>query len=257
MIFALCSLLFGAAVAASPVTLTAEDGTRIHAQPHMTAGATQGVVLVHMLGREHSDWRFLVDRLSSAKVSSIAIDLRGHGKSDKAGTDLVNADFLAMRQDVAAAATWLRAHGVDQVSCVGASIGANLCARAGAADPQMVNLILLSPGLNYKGITSGDALAEYGDRPVLIVAAEDDRFSARSAMHLEQLAKGQVHFELFTEAGHGTRMLTRAPSLEGQIVSWLVGSFKLVTGELVRPQAKIERGNDTIETRGRKLGVHQ
>jgi len=257
MIAFLFAWLSTTAVAAQSVTLTTNDGAKLHAITEPVKGAIRGVVLVHMLARDSSDWNFLAARLSQTQLATIAVDLRGHGKSDKAGQALTEADYAAMVNDVAAAAAWLRAQGVEQVSCVGASIGANLCARLGATDPALVNLVLLSPGLNYKGVTSGDALQDYGDRPVLIVASEDDRFAARSAMHLEQLAKGQVHFELLQEAGHGTRMLTRAPTLEGQVTSWLLGSFKLISGEFVRPQAQIQRGNDTIQTSGRKLGVHQ
>ena len=41
-----------------------------------------------------------------------------------------------MEQDVEAAIGWLRAQGVSAVSCVGASLGANLCLRVGRAIPK-------------------------------------------------------------------------------------------------------------------------
>ena len=162
-----------------------------------------------------------------------------------------------MLGDLNAGLAYLKGRGVTEISCVGASIGANLCAQLGAQNPDIVNLVLLSPGLNYKGITSADALKAYGKRPVLIVAAEDDRFAPRSATALEGVAIGQVHYELLAEGGHGTKMLTRAPSLENTVMSWLAGTFKLISGDIVRPKAKIIRKDETIETSGRKMQVHQ
>ena len=52
-------------------------------------------------------------------------------------------------------------------------------------------------------------------------------------------------------------MLTRNAKMEGMVTSWLIGTFKLMTGEIVRPQAKINRSGDTVETSGKKMQVHQ
>ena len=257
MLSVLFSFFVGTAIAATPLQLRAPAGSQVHANGSLSTGSKKGVVLAHMMGRDARDWDFLSKRLDGVKLSTVAIDLRGHGKSAKAGSELSEADYKSMVHDLEAGVEWLRKKGVTEVSCVGASIGANLCAQLGAKDPSIVNLVLLSPGLNYKGVTSGDALQNYGDRPVLIVAAEDDRFAPRSAAVLEEAAKGQVHYELLSEGGHGTKMLTRDAGLEGMITSWLIGTFKLVSGEIVRPQAKINRDDDTVETSGRKMQVHQ
>jgi len=257
MLVVFLSSLLSMAVAATPLALKASDGSAVYASATTVSGSTKGVILVHMLGRDSRDWDYLSKRLNGVKLSTLAIDLRGHGKSAKAGTELTENDFQSMLKDLAAGVAWLRSKGVTDISCVGASIGANLCTQLGAADPGIVNLILLSPGLNYKGVTSGDALKSYGDRPVLIVASEDDRFAPRAAAALEGAAKGQVHYELLVEGGHGTKMLTRDAKLEGIVTSWLIGTFKLVTGEIVRPKAQIKRVDDTVETSGRKMQVHQ
>ena len=257
MIMRLLLLALGTAHAETPLNLKATDGSHVHAVATLQPKSTKGVILAHMMGRDSSDWTFLSKKLHQTKFSTIAVDLRGHGKSAKAGADLEQGDYAAMIADLEAGVNWLRSKGVEDVSCVGASIGANLCAQLGAKDPKIVNLVLLSPGLNYKGVTSGDALQAYGDRPVLIVAAEDDRFAPRAANALEEVAKGQVHYELLPEGGHGTKMLTRASSLENTVMSWLAGTFKLVTGEIVRPQAEIKRVEEELTTSGRKMQVHQ
>jgi pimeloyl-ACP methyl ester carboxylesterase len=250
-------MALGTAQAGTDLNLKATDGSSVHAVATLQRGSTKGVILTHMMGRDSTDWAFLSKKLHQTKFSTIAVDLRGHGKSAKSGEELVAEDYSAMIADLEAGVSWLRSKGVEEISCVGASIGANLCAQLGAKDPQIVNLVLLSPGLNYKGITSGDALQTYGNRPVLIVAAEDDRFAPRAAAVLEEAAKGQVHYELLPEGGHGTKMLTRASTLENTVMSWLAGTFKLVSGEIVRPQAEIKRGNEEIKSSGRKMQVHQ
>ncbi len=257
MLIFLLTALMGIASAQSTVNLSATDGSQVHAQTTFIKGSKQGVLLVHMMGRDSSDWSFLSKKLHQIRFSTIAIDLRGHGKSSRAGQTLSNEEYIAMVSDLEAAVSWLRSKGIEEISCVGASIGANLCAQLGAKDPRIVNLVLLSAGLNYKGITSGDALKAYGNRPVLLVAAEDDRFAPRAAAALEEVALGQVHYELLPEGGHGTKMLTRASTLEHTVMSWLAGTFKLVTGEIVRPTAEIKRLDENITTSGKKMQVHQ
>jgi len=257
MLTILLTVLLGIAHAEASVNITAADGSKVHGSATLVKGSKKGVLLVHMLGRDRTDWSSLARKLHQTKFSTIAIDLRGHGKSAKAGATLDQSDYSSMLSDLEAGANWLRSKGIEDISCVGASIGANLCAQLGAKDPRIVNLVLLSAGLNYKGITSGDALKNYGNRPVLLVAAEDDRFAPRSAAALEEVAQGQVHYELLPEGGHGTKMLTRASTLEQTVMSWLAGTFKLVTGEIVRPTAEIKRLNEEITTSGRKMQVHQ
>jgi pimeloyl-ACP methyl ester carboxylesterase len=257
MLLQIIPLMMGLATAATPVSLTATDGSTIYAVSNVAHKSSKGVLLAHMLGRDSSDWESLTKRLSAVNLTTLAIDLRGHGKSSKAGTTLGEDDYKNMVQDLEAGAAWLRSKGITDITCIGASIGANLCARLGAKDLEIVNLVLLSPGLNHKGVTSGDAIQAYGDRPVLLVAAEDDRFGPRSASILEDVAKGQVHYELLNEGGHGTKMLTRDAKLEGVVLSWVLGTFKLMSGELVRPKPNIQLENDTITTSGKKLQVHQ
>lgn len=257
MLNSLLLLFLNTALASSDLSLTAADGSAVHAVASEVKGATQGVVMAHMVGRDSADWAYLAKRLQTTKMSTVAVDLRGHGKSAKAGTTLTASDYSAMIEDLKAGVKWLRSRGITEVSCVGASLGANLCAQLGAADPEIVNLVLLSPGLNYKGIKSGGALQTYGNRPVLIVAAEDDRFAPRSAEALENIAKGQVHYELLPEGGHGTKMLTRSSTLESLVMSWLAGTFKLMSGDLVRPQANVTQSNTELRTSGKKMQVHQ
>jgi len=246
-------LLLGGALAATDVQLKTADGQAIHANTTPSAGAKRGVILVHMEGGSSEDWGYLSDRLNRAQLTVIAPDLRGHGKN--AHRELTDADFQAMVDDVGASAAWLHKQGVTEVSCVGASVGANLCLRAAARDPQLENVVMLSPGLNIKGVTSGDALQGYGDRPLLLVASQEDSASRTAATVLNNAALGQKHLEMLQNAGRGTKMLNQDANLEGLVLSWLLGTYKLSSGEIVTPKpAAADPG--TVETTGKKLPGH-
>jgi alpha-beta hydrolase superfamily lysophospholipase len=247
--------LFATSAAAAPsgVQLTAADGTVLHAAVDMPSGATAGVVLVHMDGRSQADWRFVSEKLVRGGMATIAVDLRGHGESSRAGEALVEGDYAAMEADVEAAVAWMRSQGTEAVSCLGASLGANLCLRVAARDPAIVNLALLSPALKKHGLTTASAMQDYGDRPVLVVASMSERYDGISAEKLDERASGQHHLELLSDAGHGTKMLNRDPSVEGLVLAWLMGTYELASGEVVRPRpAGTEKVRD-IKTEGNKL----
>lgn len=251
-------LLAATALAATDVTLTATDGTKLHAITEKAAGETKkGIVLVHMNGREAGDWAYMAEKLAKKDMHAIAVDLRGHGSSDKADDDLTDADYLAMKSDVEAAAAWLRKQGVSEISCAGGSIGANLCVHLGANNEDVVNLVLLSPGFKYKGVTSGDVLEKYGNRPVLLVAAQEDVYSFKTAGVLEGRAKGQVEFKALEGKAHGTKMLNRDPALEGMVTSWLLGTYELSAGDVVAPRPASQAQAEDVTTTGEKLDSHK
>ena len=142
------SLLFATAFAGTDITLSTSDGVKVHAVHEEAKGATRGTILVHMAGRSATDWSYVAQRLSKGGHHVVAPDLRGHGKnaSDDPDAEIPPEDYPLMIHEVEAAADFLRSHGVTEVSCAGASIGANLCLQAAAKDDAIVNLVLLSPG---------------------------------------------------------------------------------------------------------------
>ena len=79
---------------------------------------------------------------------------------------------------------------------------------------------LLSPGLDYRGVTTEEQLVAYGGRPLLLVASEDDPYSADSVRALAEAAEGAT-VQLYDDAGHGTNMFATEPELTGLIVGWL------------------------------------
>jgi pimeloyl-ACP methyl ester carboxylesterase len=226
----LIALAFAVAHAAAPfpttAALTAADGAKIQAVWGAPAKAERAVVLVHGAGRTGEDWSLLADKLFRAGLIVSVVDLRGHGASAAAApADLTPDHYSAMLKDVQAAVAHVRAQGAKRVALVGADLGANLALTVAADDAEVASVALLSPGLNYKGVVTNDAIRRYGVRPVLFVASRDDTYGATSAQTLDAAALGAHRIELYDTAGKGARMLNRQPELEGALIGFLQASW--------------------------------
>ncbi len=205
--------------AVQPVEVATADGVTLagtfYAPP---APNSPGLVMLHMVERQRGDWDTLARSLQAEGYGVLAIDLRGHGGSNG------SREWTKMVADAAGAYAWLANRPeVDptRIGLVGASIGANLALNFAAADPGVKTLVLLSPGLNYRGVSTPDAMTAYGQRPVLLVASTEDREAAVAVERLQQLAQGQQSVLSLQNQGHGTAMLGRENGLEDAILKWL------------------------------------
>lgn len=201
------------------LTLTTADGLSLAATYYrpQTRGS-KGIALLHMLGKDRSTWTAFARQAQARGHHVIAIDLRGHGGSDS----FLDGDFNAAVNDVEAAVAALRERGAADIALAGASIGANLALRY-AAENDVTAVVLLSPGLDYRGVTTDDAIAATSE-PVFIAVAEGDSYAAESSHALEE--KGS-DVTLAAKAGkkHGTDLLSSDPALETEIFDWLEEQF--------------------------------
>lgn len=200
------------------VRFTSADGIELAATYYPT-GRDQSptLLLLHMLGSDRESWReFALDGQRQG-YSSLALDIRGHGESGG------ERDFARMDDDVDAALTWLGTEtgsDMNNIAILGASIGANLALRAGAAHPELVAVVLLSPGLDYRGITTAEALAGFGGRPLLVVVADGDSYAAESSARLQaDAAQGELW--RLSGSAHGTTLLNQNRTLSRDILDWL------------------------------------
>ncbi len=204
-----------------PVVLTTSDGYQIHGTylPHQNARAS--ILLIHMLGRNRSDWKDFANFLERSGYKSLAIDLRGHGESqsEKGGKknwkDLSKRDFKRMVEDVDSAYRFLKEKGENKpIFIIGASIGANLALIYTSQHPEVSGAILLSPGLTYHDIKIARYASQYKARPLLLVVAQDDEYSLMSTRYLMDLVKTEDKMlkEYPTGAGHGTQIFDFKPA---------------------------------------------
>jgi len=196
--------------------LTTNDGTKI-AYDYFAGAGTKGVVLVHQLPSNRKSWAQLVPKLQEKRWHVIAIDYRGRGES---GGQLQSAqDYQNIGLDVDAAIEFLASKGVGSIAVVGASIGANHAILAGDRDVRVNAVVLLSPGIDYRGVKTDVAAAKF-TKALFTAAAKDDAYAAESAQKIHDLAKGVKELKIYDNAGHGTNMFVM-PDLIPAIVNFV------------------------------------
>jgi len=225
MTVVLAALLGGSAQGATPqeVSFKTVDGVTIAGTLYLPGRPGPGILLVHALSRTREEWSVVAARLADAGFVTLAFDLRGHGASGPLpdGADLhqltaMNADvkaaraFLASRRDVVP----------NRIGIAGASIGANLAILVAANDATVRSLVLLSPGIDYRGLRPEAALKKYGDRPAMLLASQEDNYSTNSARELAAAGAGIRDLRILNGAGHGTSILVHQPDLAGALVDW-------------------------------------
>jgi alpha-beta hydrolase superfamily lysophospholipase len=217
-------LLAAPASAAQRVTFRTDDGVTLSGtwyEPSTRVGPA--VILVHMLTRTRREWEAIAQRLSSEGIGALALDLRGHGESGAGPAGPPDrVDYSAMVLDLRAARRYLAQRSDVQqtrVGVAGASLGANLAALLASADSSIASVALLSPSLDYRGLRI-EAAARKITRPMLLVAGDDDPYASRSARDLQKAGGGPRELLILKQAGHGTAMLGRDPTLAGALVDW-------------------------------------
>lgn len=180
-------------------------------------GPAPAVVLVPMLGRPKEDWQAIADRLASAGVHALAIDLPA------AGLPPDPQELQGWHQDIRGAVAFLATLSEVRpgaLGVAGASLGANLAAVAAAADPSIRSLALISPSLDYRGVRIEAAMQQYGARQALLAASVQDPYAARSVRELEKLGSGLRTVLWSSTPAHGTALLLRDPEIATTLVDW-------------------------------------
>lgn len=189
---------------AQRVELEASDGLVLVGDFYMPESEepVPAVILMHMLGRRRGDWETLLPVLvDDYGMAVLNVDLRGHGETGG------STDWALAEEDVQIWIDWLRGQeGInpDAISLIGASIGSNLAIRGWANDEKIRTAVALSPGLNFRGVTTEDAVEANADRPLMLVSARSDRESAIAVTTLFDLTDGNALVRLFSGSRHGT-----------------------------------------------------
>jgi len=199
---------------------TTVDGQTIAYSIYPAEAGSPAVILLHMLRRTRTDWDGIAKWLQKNGYSVITIDSRGHGQSTGNWEQFTPEDFNKMVNDVAAAKSVLEAQQADvsRLAIIGASIGANTALNYGVTDPDVKTVVLLSPGLDFRGVKTEATIAQF-KHPLLVVASEDDKYSADSSKELASknpLAKPVM----YQNVGHGTNMFAQK-ELAPTILDWL------------------------------------
>ncbi len=166
------------------------------------------VIMLHGLASNKAEWQPLIDACASKGIGALAYDSRPPGTP---WSKLVD-DLGAVLRDLETH------HHVDRKTVIlaGASLGANVCLKYAALTANGKAVLLLSPGLDYQGLTTADALPKV-KVPVLIVAHPADAYAYKSSMQLTPLAS-DAQFWTSKKPGHGAQMFE--PDLLGRLCQW-------------------------------------
>jgi len=214
------------AAATRDVTFQTEDGVRIVGTYY--PGSGDGVLLLHQLGSDRHSWDYFAKKLQDAGYAVLSIDMRGHGesgldwrefRSPTGVTRQADNDFLGMLLDVKAAKSRLNEEGKFASVIVGASIGANIAALYAETDSRVKEMVLLSPGMDYRGVQlpSGPLFAG----KTMLVASSDDKQSAAALDAYPGRIRGEHKTLEYPGKAHGTEILDTQPGLADRIIEWL------------------------------------
>ena len=217
--------------------LTAKDGVKIAANLYPAESPRGWIVFSHMMPAAKESWNDLAEWFCGAGYENVAIDLRGHGESMSGGlTRRLNyqkfsdAEHQKSILDLEAAVDFLikeRKAAADKISFIGASIGANLSLQYISEHQEFKTTVLLSPGLNYRGIKT-ELLARNlkAGQKVFFISSRDDRNTENNAEENQKLydlipAGAEKKIQIYETGGHGTGILKTQPELANLIKDFI------------------------------------
>lgn len=201
----------------NPFFIKTSDGVKISANFY-PAESDKGIILLHMLDHDKSDWQEFIPMLEHNGYNVIAIDMRGHGMSEFDWQSMSGVELGRAVLDVDAARVYLEEKGVTRFGVVGASIGANIALKHASQDTSIKSIVLLSPSLNYRNVETVENIAVY-DRAIFVSASKDDFLSVDDSLTLYAAAIGTKKFMLYDGDAHGTALLDS--DLPDVIIKWL------------------------------------
>ncbi len=221
---------------AAEVGFTAADGVAITGSywPPRDPATTACVLFAHQLSSTRAEYVPVIEKLVG-QAHLYAIDLRGHGASthgpdgDVAWKGFETADWEKVEGDLLGALDALRGQGAGaRCVVVGASIGSSAALRLAGAHPDRVGgVVLLSPGLNYRGLPTPDA-ARATRAPVLIVHSQEKGAADAATALAEIFRDGAIAVDVLADPGsaHGMKIVAADPALRDRVVDFIAGHLR-------------------------------
>jgi dienelactone hydrolase/uncharacterized protein YneF (UPF0154 family) len=210
------------------VKFTTEDGVEIVGDFYEVPNSKYAGILIHMMPSDRKSFKNLAFKLKESGYSALAIDLRGHGESINSTKGLLDyrkfsdEEHQASIYDIKSASKFLESKGfpISNQFLIGASIGANLSLQFLSLNNEIKCAVLLSPGLNYRGIKLENYLKrDLGDKLMVVVTKEDFQ-SYPSSNKIKELAPSSTILE-YPGNAHGTDIFDQFPELYDKIIFFL------------------------------------
>jgi len=184
------------------------DGIDIKLNFYENKNSKKGLILLPMLGKTKESMDSLAQSFYKAGYNCVAVDYRGHGGSELNWQSFRSKDFANMVYDAKAAKDFLKAHKVNSIGVIGASIGANIALNFLTMDSEVKTAIAISPGIDYRGVKV-DYSIPYIKVPVLIFTSKGDNYSFVSTQHIQKLCSSpNLCIDVVEGDGHGMELLS-------------------------------------------------
>lgn len=199
------------------VSFAAADRWTLYADYLPAKAGMPTVLMVHGLGASRAEWQPIEQSLTARGAGYLALDMRCHGESMTGPDGKAVPGWEGCAQSALdPAAGWnylmlVKKLPAANVIVAGASIGANLTLTA-CADGMMKPraMALLSPGLDYRGVKTENAMSRVKGIPVFMAAAYTDGYALNSVRELNKIAlkAGSRPMLATPNSGHGVSMFT-------------------------------------------------
>lgn len=195
------------------------------------------VILIHQFNSNKEQWQAeLIDTLISSGFKVLAIDLRSHGKSDKAKIDFEKllTDPEQTPKDVEAVFKWAKSNpGVDSnnIGCAGTSIGGSLSLYASYYLGAKASIGISIGKLTFENLT-GNFEAMMGrmvksiNNVLLICGTEDGNYGKESQMIYDTFLGTPKEYKQFDSKKHGKELIKEFPGINLLITDWFVKFLK-------------------------------
>lgn len=197
----------GATIEPRHAETVADDGLTLAGDFYLVDPERPTVILLHELYTTRAMWEPVIGLLLAHNYNALAVDLRGFGETRGA------IAWQSAVSDVQAWFTWLRIEaGVrgDAISTMGSSMGSTLAINGCANDEHCRTAIAVSPGWAYYNVSVEAAFSEkLGERPVLLVYAENDRWPALGVPRMMEVASDNVVEQAYPRNGHGLDLMRK------------------------------------------------
>jgi pimeloyl-ACP methyl ester carboxylesterase len=210
------------------VSFVTKDGVTIVANYYPNKSAKFAGILVHMRPKTKESFDDLAKFLQKQGYALLALDLRGHGESTESIKGKLDYNKFSEEEekesinDLIAGSLFLEKEGYpkDKQFLIGASIGANLSFQFLSENPQVKAIVLLSPGLNYRGVILENFKKEGLGEKIFVISALDDEPAYTAGRTLKSWYPDLNYLEL-PSGGHGTNLFNSHPDLYEKILIWL------------------------------------
>ena len=203
------------------IEFVAADGATLRAAYASPGKPGPGMILLHQCDMDRRAWDSLSGALAASGVHVIAADYRGVGENRG-----LPADYSQRVADVEAAFAALTSRrGVDpnRIAVGGASCGVAHAVEFARRNGHVKALALLSGPASDAGL----AYIQEHNLPVFFAYSADEGGPLPGTrLALQSSTNPATTVKVYNQAGHGVRMFAAQPTLQADLVAWVVGVLK-------------------------------